>query len=46
MGVFSGGLKGALKHIDTIVVAMRKMGFRFTRSKEIDVALEYIQKLH
>lgn len=45
MGAFSGGLKGALKHIDTVVVAIRKTGFRFTRSKEIDVALEYLQKL-
>ena len=45
MGAFSGGLKGALKHIDTVVVAIRKTGFRFTRSKEIDVALEYLQML-
>lgn len=45
MGAFLGGLRGALKHIETVVLAVKKTGFRLSRSMEFDVALEYLQKL-
>lgn len=45
MGAFIGGLRGALKHIETVVFTIKKTGFRLSRSMEFDVALEYLQKL-
>ncbi|MEE0133031.1 MAG: ATP-binding protein [Treponema sp.] len=45
MGAFVGGLRGALKHIETVVFTIKKTGFRLSRSMEFDVALEYLQKL-
>lgn len=45
MGDFKGGLYGALKNIDTIVLTIKKTEFRFTRNKEFDVALASLRHL-
>lgn len=45
MGEFKSGLRGALKHIDTVVSTIKKTEFRFTRNREFDVALAAMQRL-
>lgn len=45
MAEFKSGLRGALKHIDTIVLAMKKTEFRFTRNMEFDTALNYLKRM-
>ncbi len=45
MGEFKSGLRGALKDIDTVVSTIKKTEFRFTRSREFDMALSSMQRL-